>query len=274
MPSLRSGSAYALGALASVLIVAACGPSAATPAGPAWPGPDNTGVPRGTRLAASGAITITKPGTVVDARDVAGSIEVMPGADHVTIKRTRVRSGDRWPIQVHDGVIGTLLEDVEVDGLDTPGQQAAIGYFGLTARRVNLHHTTEGVRLGTGVTVVDSWVHDVCSACGDGHAQAIGHFGGEHNRVLHNRLSNPHQATAVVFIQGEQAPVRDDVVEGNLLDGGGYTVYSVSGRSGVPVDVTFRDNGFSRTYIYGVRSLEGRPVWSGNFWSDTRQRIA
>ena len=236
---------------------------------PGWPGPTNTGVPAGVQLTPSGSIVVTTPGTVIDARDVSGTIEIMPGANNVTIKRTRVRSGNNWPIRVNDGVSGTMIQDVEVDGLNSSSQQAAIGWSGMTVSRANVHNTPEGVRLSSNGTVSDSWIHDLCQACAGYHSQDIGNFGGSHNRIIHNNLSNPNSATAVIFFKSDMGSIDDNQVVGNLLDGGNYTIYSVSGGNGTPTNVLIQNNRFGRTYVYGISDLEGNPAWTGNVWNDT-----
>ncbi len=65
-------------------------PGGVDPWGTCWPGPNNTGVPAGTKLRPiHGDRTITKRGKVVDGWDVSGCINV--AALGVTIKNTRAR---------------------------------------------------------------------------------------------------------------------------------------------------------------------------------------
>jgi hypothetical protein len=52
------------------------------------PNAGNVGVPAGTTLTASGSITVTTPGTVIDGKDITGTVTV--SADDVTIRDTRV----------------------------------------------------------------------------------------------------------------------------------------------------------------------------------------
>src|SRR4051794_7989522 len=58
---------------------------------PAYPNLENTGVPPGTGLKASGAITVSVPGTVIDSLDIKGMINIT--ADNVTIRRSKITVG-------------------------------------------------------------------------------------------------------------------------------------------------------------------------------------
>ena len=82
--------------------------------------------------------------------------------------------------------------------------------------------------------------------------------------------------TAAVFLQGSETGVHsDDVIQGNKLSGGAYTVYA-----GAPLarNVDFLDNVFVRDSVYtkggvfgsvGYYSAGNGNDWSGNTWSDT-----
>jgi len=60
-------------------------------------------------------IRVTGTGAVLDGLDVNGSIDVL--ADNVTIKRSRIVSGDYYPIRYFDNDnTGLLIEDTEIAG--------------------------------------------------------------------------------------------------------------------------------------------------------------
>jgi hypothetical protein len=258
----------------AVLLSACVTPGLPVPGGQAvkrparsWPGPLNTGVPAGAALAPSGPLTVTTPGAVISGLDVDGGIDVQ--ASHVTIKRTRVRGAGLWLIRVGDGVTGTRIEDTEVDGLDSTADSVAIGWHGFTAIRLNVHGTEDGFRLEDDVTVRDSWIHDLyaCSSC---HNDGLQSTGGSNITIKHNTISWPHESNSCVFLKSDLGTIDHVLVEDNLLDGGGYTVYSVHGdRYGAPTDVVFRNNRFGRDFVYGVKALDGSPAWVANVWDDT-----
>lgn len=117
------------------------------------------GVPSGTQLVRSGNITVTKPGTVIDSRDVHGYIYVQ--ADNVTIKRTRVTYEGYHSIRIFAGADGTVIEDSEV--VCTTAKTNGIVFGNYTARRVK----TNGCRYDfmqsstAPATVVDSYIDGV-----------------------------------------------------------------------------------------------------------------
>lgn len=93
----------------------------------------SAGVPSGTVLKASGSITITKPGTVIDARNVTGSIAVK--ANNVTIKRTKVTYGGYHSIRIYSGVTGTVVEDSTIVCTDSSKTNGVV-FGNYTARRL------------------------------------------------------------------------------------------------------------------------------------------
>ena len=266
---------------ALALLCAGCSDSG-QPASPRWPGPENTGVPAGTALAPlDGESTLlATPGQVVDGKDVTGCLTVT--APNVTLRRFRVRGCAREPvISVGYGLTGIVIEDCEIDGGRLNPAAAAVGYDGYTIRRCDIHGTGTGLHMTNNVVIEDNWVHDLHEG-EDSHNDAVLTNGGRNLVVRHNTLENPHTQTAVVALYGDVEAVVDVVIEDNLLDGGGYTVYggSVAGKpySAGAGGIRFLNNRFGRRFhpqggLYGpVSGFDpGRPgnVWAGNVWHDS-----
>ena len=246
-------------------------------------------MPAGTPLVASGAITVTVPGTVIDARDINGCISVQ--ASNVTIKRTRVRGGlcGSNQIEIVPGVSAVLIEDTEVDGLNQNAFYAGIGGTGFTCLRCNVHNVGQGFHTSADLATViqDSYVHDLYECCGS-HNEDI--YVGDASPALliirHNRLDNQGGQTSAISLFADVGPVQHVTVDHNLLNGGGYTLY---GGSSCPKPyctqtayIVVTNNHFGRLYFsncgqYGpVTAFDPtRPgnVWSGNVWDDTGQVI-
>src|SRR5262249_29170041 len=121
--------------------------SQAPPAPPAppvagYPSAATTGVPAGTALTASGGLTVSVAGTVIDAKEITGAVTIK--AANVVIKRSRISAGDGlYPIRVTSGNV--TVEDTEITG----GRSAAVCCGDFTLRRVNIHHISEGPRMGS-----------------------------------------------------------------------------------------------------------------------------
>ena len=130
----------------------------------------NTGVPAGTVLKASGPITVSTAGALIEGLDVTGAITV--NAENVTIRNTRVRgpivnSGDYW---------GLLVDHVEVDNtgqaVGTQAQKYAVqSFWNTTVRNLKAHGMAQGVPFSGGLSITDSYIYNLRSNCV--HAETI-----------------------------------------------------------------------------------------------------
>lgn len=232
------------------------------------PGPSTTGVPAGTVLVPSGPLTIRTPGAVVENLDVAGCVVV--AASDVTIRRSRVRcpgGPGSMAVRVADGVKGLVVEDTEIDGLGRT--EIGVGWTGYTLRRVNIHHVADGARFGHGVTVEGSWIHDMVQI-GTLHADALQTTSAS-NSVIRGNLLDPRNAAtgaqhnAAIMLGSETGTraVRNVLIEGNVLGGGGYSL-NVSG-SITAEGVVIRGNVFDPTATHGPVIAPARvPLSTGN----------
>ncbi len=231
-----------------------------------FPDATNTGVPAGTALQPSGSITVDTPGTVIDSLDVTG--EIVVHASNVVIKRTRVRSSAAWPIQVGNGSTGVLIEDTEVDGLNSGGT-VGIGWSGFTALRVDVHGSEDGIRASSNVVVQDSYIHGQ-SQCGSCHSDPVQSTDGSNIVIRHSSLLNPHNGNSIFLFKSDLGQINDVVVDSNLLNGGNYTVEVFNGGYGSPSNVTVTNNRFGHDSVYGPVSTDGAAISeAGNIWDDT-----
>ncbi|HMO10317.1 MAG TPA: hypothetical protein PKB06_02155, partial [Actinotalea sp.] len=98
------------------------------------------------------------PGTVIDAMDIRGCVVI--AADNVTIKRSRITCTDsprNRAVYPEGERVGTLIEDVEISGGGVT--DIAIDLSNVVIRRVDIHDVNDGVRMGSNITVEDSWIH-------------------------------------------------------------------------------------------------------------------
>jgi hypothetical protein len=240
------------------------GDSTAAPSAGGFPGPGNTGVPAGVSLTAGGDLTVSRAGAVIDRRDLKC---LTIAASNVTVRRTRIRCGGYYPVRIANGARNVVLEDVEIDGLGSHAA-IAIGTDNYTLRRADVHSVGDGPRMGDNSVVEDSWIHDL-AAGGGSHNDGIQSTGGSNIKILHNRIEHPNAQTSCILIGANLDHVDDVLVQGNLLNGGNYTIYA-GGKDGYRADnVRILGNRFGRDAVYGTHSIQSNIVFSGNVWNDT-----
>ena len=259
------------------------GPVPAPPAaGEPWPGPADTGVPRGTVLAAyTGKLDITEPNTVIDGMEINGCLEIK--ATNITIKRSKItcKAEGGMIIKVYDELPGGASVTVEDSEIDGQGEGLGIGFGYFTLRRVDLHNVNEGVRVSGHCTIEDSWIHDLVFTDEKDHQDILQTTEGSQMVVRHNTLEsfNPtanEPFNAVFMLGSETGPsVSDLLVEGNLMTGGNYTV---NFRPDIKAqNIRFRNNVFVRNARYGpvVREDVEGVIWEPtNVWLDSGQPVA
>jgi hypothetical protein len=240
-----------------------------------FPDASNTGwQPTGVKLTTAGVnltsdaeFQINTAGAVIDGKDINGCVSIK--ANNVTIKRSRVRCDSYFPIRIYEGIRNAVIEDTEIDGMNSGATNAAIGFEYYTARRVNIHNVGDGPHMGTNVVIEDSYVHDLanCDICHNDTIQSSGAL----NVVLrHNTFINDADGkNAVVRIATEQGDSHNFLVENNLLAGGNYAVQVRSQGFGFPEGVRVINNRIVPTWRFGPFDVvDGKIEASGNFRDD------
>lgn len=251
-------------------------PTAAAQAGQAvadFPDASSSGVPEATSLSPADSLTIDEDGTVIEGQDISGSVTV--NADDVTIRNSRITSSGEPAVRAQGSNL--VIEDSEIDGEGKAGP--AVGYSDYTLRRVHIHNVQEGPRIAGGdVTIEDSLIDGVVDV-EDNHTDMIQAVSGDNIVITGNNLQsyNPDSGTYgnAAFMYGEEeGPVTDCRVEGNLLNGGNYTI---NGGGGGTEGATceFRDNAFQRDHRYGAAANLGPDtVWAdSNVWLDSGEPV-
>lgn len=221
------------------------------------PGPDNTGVPKGTVLTPSGSIQVTTDGAVIEDLDIQGEVQIL--ADNVTIRRCRITSGDYYPIRYFDNDnVGLLVEDTEIIGT-SEAVTAGISFSNYTARRVNVHGTADGFKADENVLIEDSWIHDLGNYP-DQHNDGVQSTHGLNVHIRHNRIEGA--SNACVQTGDESGQTTDLVIECNWLSGGGYSL-NLRGES--PTGTRVLRNRFTGDWGYGPWTFDDpNPTVIGN----------
>jgi Bacterial TSP3 repeat len=214
-------------------------PSAAPAPSSAFPTPATTGVPDGWRPSAThnGTLTVSQAGTQINGMLVTGSIEVR--APNVTIRNSRVYG--RIYNQANNTMYnGLLVEDTEIGPDSGNNNQTAgsLGSGGYVARRVHIHNSTEGFRVGGfnysrgvagPVVIQDSFVDlDDNGSCA--HADGVQEFDwGPRLDINHNTIDmrNVGCSTAPIYLNN----AGPKTVTNNLIMGGSYSLRLHGGGS-------------------------------------------
>lgn len=244
------------------------------PSFPAFPNASCTGVPSGTTLTASGAITVTTAGTVLDSFDFSGKVTIK--AANVTIKNSKIHGGDYYGVQVVSGSV--TITDSEIYGFTA----AAIGFDNWSGYRLNIHSMgSDGLKLGSNTLLEDSYIHDFTTQAG-AHADGAQMQAGETNiTVRHNYIHPQGGENSALFFAPDLGPSASGpvIVDKNLLGGGNYTLYIVDGNNGQYHESGYSvtNNHFLRNAQYGVTDVNEPLInftnTSGNVYDDNGQAI-
>lgn len=282
---------------ALILLPAACAPVPTEPgntpdvidpvpsgATKTWPDETVTGVPPGTELTPwDEDCTITEPGTVIDARLVDCDLRIR--ASDVVITRSLI-NGIVNVRQPEDGASFTIT-----DSQVNTGERIAtgIGNGNFTATRVNVTGGSRSVYCQQDCTVIDSYLH---AQAGDpeGKAHLSGIRMGQNTVLKGNniicegkRIPPASGCSAALTGYGDFAPVRNNLIEGNLFRSGTASFCAFGGStrdkkfSNDAGDVRFVDNVFERGesghcgILAAIEAFDSEApgnVWEGNVYED------
>jgi len=211
---------------------------APAPASGSFPDAANTGVPAGVTLTQyTGPSRITQPGTVIDSQLITTPLVITAGAHNVTIRNSLIRASGYWLVLNDEGATNLQIIDTELDGTNNRSGDAAVAGQNYTLTRVNIHNTIDGLKLGSNVTVQDSYIHDLF-VTGDSHNDGMQSLGSNDVKIVRNTVIVPDGSTAAIILStGSASSMKRILIDNNLLGGGGYTVY---GGYAARVDVLSR----------------------------------
>ncbi|MDT5207621.1 MAG: hypothetical protein QOF67_36 [Mycobacterium sp.] len=216
-------------------------------------------MPTGAALSTSPGLVVTVDGAVIDALDIAGSLDIK--ANNVTVQRSRITSSRSSAVRVLPGYTGFQLVDSEVVGVNslTSHCGVAVSGSGVTLARVDIHDCEDGFHPGNNSTIQDSYIHDLWIGTYlsgvsllDTHNDGIQVMSGSHFVIRHNRIEIGHNQNAAIFVKADFGAISDVVIDGNYLDGGGYTIFGGDTKVGLVTDVTITNNTFGPSSVYGI----------------------
>ena len=253
-----------------------------------FPDIENTGtLPNVPRETVSGSVYLKTPGMVYENKTVRGDIIVT--AANVTIRNVElVATNENYGIRAfgwNSGVDNLVVEDSEIDMNGHLGMKG-IAFDEYTLRRVFIHNGSDCAHFGNDVLIEDSlcvngpdtdgnaWPDNTAFCSGIDHFDGFQTNSGRNSTIRHNTLRNPCSQTSNIAVFDDGGPGSNITVSGNLLAGGGYTVYCPADFPATNVNVT--GNRFAKTYSarsgYWGTSLgcsSTGVTFSGNVWDDT-----
>lgn len=270
-----------------------------------FPDATNTGVPPRMALRAVPAQVSSGRGWRYDPRgwvQVFGNGAVLTGlsfhcnvnitASDVTISYDRIAvTGSNFGVSLRH------THDVTIENSDIYSPDATVGRLmagikdiygdssGTRVLRDNIWHTATAIRIESGL-VQDNYIHSPGYVHGD-HLNGVSSNGGVTAllTVRHNTIYIDHNQTDAIGLFEDFGVQANRDITGNLLAGGGYTIYGGAKAGGpAPYNIRITGNLISRRYYprggyYGpVARLPGRGhgnTWSGNRWlAGTGHRVA
>lgn len=148
--------------------------------------------------------------------------------------------------------------------------------------RCNIYGTSTGIQIGRG-RIVRNFIHDLRYESGD-HLNGITSNGSSgHLLVKRNTIFNSHDQTDAIGLFQDFGIEANRTIVGNLVAGGGYTIYGGEGsgdRSSYNIKITnnrFSNIFYNRSGYYGHGTAFNRHgngnVWSGNFWDHNGRSV-
>jgi len=227
-----------------------------------YPDATTTGVSAGVTLTSSGGMKITQAGTVINAMDIKGTVDIE--ANNVTIENSKIASSGSAVIQIGAGVTGTVVKDNDINGMSA-GNIGING--GGTFVGNNIHNVSDGMSIeSTNSTLIqDNYIHDMTGPASS-HYDGIQVEGNASNiKIEHNTIVNENDQTSAVMICPDFGPTTNVTVDNNIMVGGGFTIYAARTTSQAAVsNITITNNHMGEGQ-YGYTDFNNTtPTYTGN----------
>lgn len=235
-----------------------------------WPNNSNTGYSG--NLTTVNSLNVQSDGVYENLRIL--SVVGLNGKSNVTIRNCLIETSDFFGINA-DGASNCLVEDTTIVNTSVIANCSILDSGGNVFRRLNLSGAQDGIKLGSGSTLRDSWIHDLAPydpeyANNDG----VQGTGCENVAIIHNRIEmGAGASSAIAFAQGTVGPPLGLLIDTNWLSGGAYTLRLPGDGS---ENVKVRNNIFGRDFAEAIgRDYVAGPSneWSNNTFADNGDPI-
>lgn len=191
----------------------------------------SAGVPPGTKLTRyTGPSVITKPGTVIDRKEIVGRLVIK--APNVKITKSRIRGTAPKDtvgiVTVKPSAKNFLIQDSELRPLAPSVKLDGLQGSHFTARRVRIIGGVDNIKIfGNNVRVEDSWLSDTNYFRSDPrqgnrptHNDNIQVLGGSNILIQRNRLIQSPTQNAALQVTQDYAKLSNFRFVNNYVDGG------------------------------------------------------
>ena len=228
-----------------------------------------------------GWVSIDGEGAVFSGYSTALNVDVT--ADNVTIRNSVIATGgESFGVSIRHAT-NTVIEDSTIY---SPNTRLMVGIkniygdeSGTTVRRVDIYNVSTGVQIDSGL-IEYSYIHDMGYQSGDHINGTTSNSSGSGSLTIrHNTILNKFDQTDAISLFEDFGAQANRVIDGNLLAGGGYTIYGGANPGGSKTsNIRITNNRVSNLYFpqggsYGpVTAFDGSGpgnAWSGNVWDST-----
>jgi hypothetical protein len=221
---------------------------------PSFPDTSCTG-PTGTLTTYTGSTDFRTAGQVIQ-NVLINASQLTIYANNVTFRNCKIVYNGALDagftlIYIPSGVTGVTFDHCEIDGQNKIAR-AIEGVDGVIVRNCNIHHTGNGIEVGTNITATDNYIHDIFTPSGlDWHADGIQAADSASNITIdHNVILLTEGETGAINIvsNGGVGTFSNVLIQHNLMAGGGYTVYAGSSQAKT-INFKVINNHFSTRYF-------------------------
>ena len=262
-----------------------------------WPSASNTGYPAGTQFTNTSGRTISTDNTVIDGQKITGGLVI--AAKNVTVRNSWIISSfgtgeavnGTGVIKLNPGASATI-ERCTLDGSNRTHAGIWDEGTSVVARSNNILGVNDGIFIwdADNFTLQDNYLHAFTTEASNGHIDGFQTEGASHGVIRHNTFDITQGQNAAVSVWDSRRNSDDIAIDGNLMAGGGFTVYvedyspsETSPAGGFSVtNVRITNNLFSNVHFpcvgnWGVWYTRGAPTdgWNrtGNTLIETGQSL-
>ncbi|MCW2540869.1 MAG: hypothetical protein JWN95_2594 [Frankiales bacterium] len=223
------------------------------------------------------ALAVTGTNVTLSGLDINGPVQGSPTGLTVVNTRIRCTGETQWCISLGSH---SKLSHTEIGGgASGTAFVSAIGVWsgGSTAGNVldsvDIHNTSDGLRIDGGTTLTNSYIHNLSMGEIPGaHSDGIQSTGGANVTVSNNRFESGNNCNVFLQWLSGNAAISNYVISGNTFTPGNrngeQTSYGVCAYSPNVAGVTLTNNKFVRGYQVGPATLPAGSKVSGDVYTD------